>query len=122
MTSASELLSSNEMNYSLQEDKNFETYLLVWLDASINSEENLAAQEKLRLSINYLQSFDQLCECEIYIQSVPSEDRIVLIVSGDFGRQLIPKIHDLQQVFSIYIYCGNKEFHQQWSEQYDKVI
>jgi hypothetical protein len=122
MTSASELLSSNEMNYSLQEDKNFETYLLVWLDASINSEENLAAQEKLRLSINYLQSFDQLCECEIYIQSVPSEDRIVLIVSGDFGQQLIPKIHDLQQVFSIYIYCGNKEFHQQWSEQYDKVI
>jgi hypothetical protein len=110
------------MVYPQQEDKNFETYSLVWLDASINSKENLDAQAKIRSSINYLQVFDGLKECETYIQSIPSGDRVVLIVSGHFGQELVPKIHHLEQVFSIYIYCGNKQFHQQWSEQYNKVI
>jgi hypothetical protein len=122
MTSASQLLSSNETVYLQREDKNFETYSLVWLDSSINSKDNLDAQEKIRLSINYLQVFDGLNECETYIQSVPSSDRVVLIVSGHFGQELVPRIHHLGQVFSIYIYCGNKQFHQQWSEQYRKVI
>jgi len=103
-------------------DDNFETYSLIWLDASINSEENLAAQEKFRSSINYLQTFDELNECKKYILSVSSGDRIVLIISGYFGQQLIPEIHHLRQISSIYMYCTNKEFHQQWSIQYNKVI
>ncbi len=113
-------LSSTKM-YSIKPDNNFETYFLIWLDASINSEENRDAQEKFRSSIHYLQTFDKLDECEKYIRSVSSEDRIVFIVSGHFGQYLIPQIHHLRQLSSIYIYCANKDFHQQWSQQYYKV-
>jgi uncharacterized protein (DUF4213/DUF364 family) len=122
MASTSELLSPNETMYLQREDKNFETYSLVWLDASINSQENRDAQIIIRSTINYLQTFNRLNECETYIRLVSSEDRIVLIVSGHFGQQLVPQIHHLRQVFTIYIYCRNKEFHQQWSQQYNKVI
>ncbi|CAF4971693.1 unnamed protein product [Rotaria sp. Silwood1] len=95
---------SNETIPSIGKDTNYETYSLIWLDASIYSEETLDTQEKLRLSINYLRTFDKLDECEKYIRSVSSEDRIVLII-----------------ISSIYIYCGNKEFHQQWGKQYSKI-
>jgi len=122
MTSAVQPSSSNETISSIGGDANYETYSLIWLDASINSAQNLAAQEKLRSFINYLRTFDKLDECEKYIRSISSDDRIVLIVSGHFGQQLLPNIHLFRQVSSIYIYCTNKEFHQQWSKQYTKVI
>jgi len=122
MTSVPQSSSSDETIYNIPKYNNFETYSLIWLDAAINSEENLAAQEKFRSIINYLQTFDQLNECKKYILSVPSEDRIVLITNDHFGQQLIPEIHHLRQIYSIYIYCTNKEYHQQWSIQYKKVI
>jgi hypothetical protein len=122
MTSIPQSSSSDETIYTIRRDDNFETYSLIWLDASINSEENLAAQEEFRSFINYLKTFDKLNECKTYILSVSSEDRIVLIISGHFGQELIPEIYHLRQISSIYIYCTNKEFHQQWSKQYKKVI
>jgi hypothetical protein len=122
MASSVQSSSSNETTSSIQKDINYETYSLIWLDASINSEENLAAQKQLRSSINYLRKFDKLDECEKYIRSVSSNDRIVLIISGHFGQQLIPEIYHLRQVSSIYIYCTDKEFHQRWSKKYPKVI
>jgi hypothetical protein len=121
MTSVSEPSSFDEAICSVSRDTNFETYSLLWLDASINSEENLNAQEQLRFSINYLRTFDKLDECERYIRSVSSDDRIVLIVSGHYGQHLVPKIYQLRQIYSIYIYCANKQYHQQWSQQYTKV-
>ena len=121
MTFGSEPSLTNETIYVVSDYNNFETYALIWLDASINSQENLEAQNKIRSFINYLQIFANLDQCEMYIRSVPSDDRIVFIVSGDLGQTLVPKIHSLRQIFSIYIYCRNKEFHQTWSKQYNKV-
>jgi len=122
MASIRQSSSSDETIYTIRRDDNFETYSLIWLDASINSEENLAAQEKFRSSINYLKTFDELNECKKYILSVSSENRIILIINDHFGQQLIPEIDHLRQISSIYIYCTNKEFHQPWSKQYKKVI
>jgi hypothetical protein len=121
MTSVSESSALNSTIVPTWKKDNYEIYSLIWLDASINSQENLYAQERFRLSINYLQIFDQLDQCENHIRSVCSQDRIVLVASGGLGQHLVPKIHNLTQVYSIYIYCANKEFHQQWSEQYKKV-
>ena len=118
----SELSSLNQIIHPVwKKDNNFETYSLIWLDASINSEENIDAQKKFRSSINYLQTFEQVDQCENYIRSVSSQDRIVLVISGGLGQQLVPKIHHLDQVYSIYVYCANKQFHQQWAQQFKKV-
>ena len=101
----------------------FPTYCLVWLGtASHPSENNLAVQEELPLPISSLQSFDQLDRCETFLQSCSPKSRIVFIVSGDFCREIIPQVHHLLQIFTIYIFCADKQLHQSWSEQYDKVI
>lgn len=111
-------------NMSLnQPEQNLETYFLIWLDAKVNSsKENIKAQQKLRTSINHLIIFEDDHECEIYIQSVPKEERIILIVSGQLGQTVVPRTHRLRQIFSIYVYCMNKEKHVKWAQKFSKVI
>jgi hypothetical protein len=101
---------------------NLETYSLLWLDASINSEEKIKTQQKLRSSINHLEIFEEIEKCEQYIQSTSLQDRLVLLMSDNFCEQLIPRIHEFQQVHSIYIYGPGKEFYQQWTQKYIKVL
>lgn len=104
-------------------NKNLETFSLVWLDASVNeSSENLSTQKKLRTIINHLRTFESSDDCEIYIRSVSIHDRIVIIVSGISGRQLVPRIHSLRQVRSIYVYCMDRKTNAQWTKDFNKVI
>jgi hypothetical protein len=104
------------------EDTNLETFSLIWLDATVNSsEENRLSQEKLRTSINHLKTFEDDKLCENYIRSLSENDRIVLISSGQLGKQIIPQIHHLRQVFSIYIFCRNKETYEKWANPFIKV-
>jgi hypothetical protein len=102
---------------------NLEIFSLVWLDPSINnSEENRETQQRLRTIINHLETFEDSTRCEDYIRSVSTHDRIVIIVSGTSGRILIPRIHSLRQLCSIYVYCMNRKTNQQWTKNYTKVI
>lgn len=111
----------NEMKFLLDNDKS-ETSILIWLDACVNtSKDNIEAQEELTSILNKFKTFEDLNDCQKYIQSVSLNDRIVLIVSGQLGRQLIPKIHQLEQLSSIYIYCMNKEANEKWSKDFEKV-
>ena len=108
--------------YPTQENQNFETYSLLWLDAAVNnSQENLQAQKKLRTSINHVVAFADEQRCFEYIKSIPTYDRIVLIVSGHLGQAIVPKIVQYRQVVSIYIYCKNRKENEQWAKQFPKV-
>ena len=44
-----------------------------------------------------------------------------MIVSGAFGQNLVPIIHDLPQIDSIFVFCGNKDFHKQWAKNWSKI-
>ncbi|CAF5073914.1 unnamed protein product, partial [Rotaria sp. Silwood1] len=90
-------------------------------NANVNkTKDNEETYKALRTSINYLKTFDNLQEGETYIQSIHHE-KIILIVSGGFGMEIVPRIHDFEQVNCIYIYCGDKVRHEQWSKDYPKV-
>jgi hypothetical protein len=102
--------------------ENLETYGLLWLDASVNSsQENIQAQQQLRSSINYLLTFQDDQQYLQYIDSVPKDDRIVLIVSGRLGRIIVPQIVQLRQIISIYVYCMDKKANEQWAQHFSKV-
>ncbi|CAF4198817.1 unnamed protein product [Rotaria sp. Silwood2] len=102
-------------------DNNLETYSIFWLDASVDSEENKAAQKQLRSIINQLRTFVDPEECMGRIGSIHQGDLTSLIVSGQLGRIVVPEMQKLQQVSSIYVYCFNKEANLQWSRPYSKV-
>ena len=104
------------------EEDNLETYILVWLDATVDSsEQKLNIQRKLRSSINYLKTFNNEYQCENYLLSTYNNDRIILIISGQLGRDLIHHTHHLRQISSIYVYCIDRRKHESWANQYRKV-
>ena len=103
-------------------DDNLESFSIFWLDAQVNTtEENRKAQQKLRQIINHLKTFEDQNQCQQFILSLAPEDRLILIVSGRCGRQLIPQIHQLRQLSSIYVYCMDKKANEQWAKDFTKV-
>ncbi|CAF3382494.1 unnamed protein product [Rotaria socialis] len=100
---------------------NLETFSLMWLDANVHTtEDNIDAQVKLREAINFLQTFDKENECEEAIRNIVNE-KVVLIVSGRLGRNVVPRLHDLSQLTCVYVYCFDKDGNKQWSDKYSKV-
>jgi hypothetical protein len=103
-------------------DENLETFSLLWLDSQVNTlAENRQTQLELRQIINHLKIFDDKQQCYQYIRSLSSQDRLILIISDKYGRQLIPQIHQLRQVSSIYVYGRDKKVDEQWTKDFTKV-
>ena len=101
-------------------DENLEAFSVFWLDAAINDTKFVNAQHQIRKSIHYLKTFIKVDDCEKYIKSMNTDDRIVLVVGSSFGRILVPRIHQLRQVWSIYIFSGNKK-NEEWVKHFSKV-
>jgi hypothetical protein len=99
-----------------------EISVMVWLDAEINKKiENQTAQHELRTIVNRLKTFEDGHQCEKYIRSISSKERLLLIVDEQQGREIVPHIHALRQVISIYVYCKEKKGNEQWTNQFSKV-
>jgi len=57
---------------------NNENFCLVWLDKNVNnSKANIDIKEQLRKCIKRLQMFEDVNMCELYIQFLPIDDRVV---------------------------------------------
>ena len=111
----------NETDGDGEEDKNLEDFSVLWCDSNVNAtQENRQTQIGLRKPINFLRTFETSKECKSYIQR-HAEEKIVLVVSGTLGQQLVPEVHHLAQVNAVYVYCRKKEEHSEWSRAYDKV-
>jgi protein gp37 len=98
-----------------------ETYSIVWLDASVNNEENMSAQKQLRSVLNQVRTFINPEEFMKYVRLMQQGDLTILIVSGQLGRIVVPEMQKLEQVCSIYIYCFNKEANLEWTRSFSKV-
>jgi len=115
------MASGNNKNAKIHDD-NLEAFSLYWLDAQVNTtDDNRQTQKKLRQIINHLKTFDDQNQCHQYILSLSPQDRLVLIISGRYGRQLVPQIHQLRQLSSIYVYCMDKKANEQWTKNFIKV-
>lgn len=102
--------------------RNLESFTCVWLDGSINeTDDSRKTEEELRRIINHLYTSNNEKQCEKYILNI-NQEKVVLIVSGTFGKTIIPRIHNLPQLSACYIFCGNPEFHKTWTNNYSKVI
>jgi hypothetical protein len=103
-------------------NNNLETFALLWLDAAVNtSEENREAQQRLRSTINHVTTFEDPNLCQQHIRSVYLQDRLVLIVSGRLGQEVVPRIHQVRQLSAIYVYCMDKQRNEKWAKNFTKV-
>ncbi|CAF3667793.1 unnamed protein product [Rotaria socialis] len=101
---------------------NLETFYLIWLDPHVNTDKHhLEAQQRLRALISHLVTFDDVDTCRKYITQAPLKHYLVLIVSGQLGQKLVPRIHHINQVINIYVFCANKALHEKWAKEFQKV-
>ena len=104
------------------QDNYLEPYCLFWLDPSKSEiKDPREAQKRLRKSFNHITMLNSVNICEQHIRSVPEDDHIILIVHGQLAREIIPRIHSLRQVFSIYIYSMEKKRNDEWIKEFQKV-
>jgi hypothetical protein len=102
---------------TIEEIENLEIFYLIWLGNLVNNE----YQQQLRTIINYLLIFENEQKCLDYIHSRTKDDRIIFIVKGKLGQQILPHIAHLQQIHSIYVYSNDKKTNEQWTKNYKKV-
>lgn len=108
---------------STPRENNIQTVWQIWLIHSINnSEESVRPWEQARSIIKHFKTFDNVSECEEFIQSVSNTARIVLFVDDLFGQEIIPRIHDLPQMFAIYIYNIENQSNESCFKRFSKVI
>ena len=98
-----------------------ETFLLVWLDPHVDSKENVSTQKRLRKIITCLITFDRIKTCEDWLKKCDPDDKIILIVSGAYGQEIVPRIHSTQSIVAIYVYCLDVERNKIWAKDYSKV-
>lgn len=103
------------------EAKQFEIFCLIWLDSTADTNQTRDVEEKLRSVINNFKKIEDVNQCQRYIEKCSKQDQIVLIASGQLGKEIVPNIHHLPQVVSIYIFCYNVKAHEKWAFQHAKV-
>ncbi|CAF3754955.1 unnamed protein product [Adineta steineri] len=112
---------SNDHFYTNTDEKSLEIFSLIWLDASVNVKDTRDTEVKLRSIINHIKKFQDIKLCQHYIEQTSQKDRLVIIVSGRLGLEIVPYIHQLRQVISIYVYCMDKKNNEQWALKFAKV-
>jgi hypothetical protein len=100
---------------------NLELFTCLWLDQNVNStKDNRDTQRELRQVINHFRTFDNADACEQYIRKV-TQEKIILIVAGSLGRQVVPRLHDQPQLAACYVFCQDKKSSEQWASKFYKV-
>ncbi|UJR11993.1 hypothetical protein I4U23_016171 [Adineta vaga] len=106
---------------STSDETNLDTIWQIWLSNSVDLSHLMAdTREQFRSSINYIKTYTNRIECEEFIRSVSSKDRIIFIVDDLLAEQIIFQIHDLQQLCAIYVYTTNRQINQSKFKQFSK--
>jgi hypothetical protein len=100
--------------------------IFVWCDASIGAAGKISDTQhtirKLADIINQngqvVHTFNELNSCREFITCA---NNVCLIISGTMGEELVPLIHNLEQIHSIYIFCYDKSRHDTWAKHYQKI-
>ncbi|CAF3972760.1 unnamed protein product, partial [Rotaria sp. Silwood1] len=96
--------------------------LLIWLDNNIdsNSKDYQNTIIQLRRAINNISTFTDSDQCIEFIQTI-NDNKVCMIMPGFLGQHTVPCVHNMSQVDSIFIFCGNKKRHEQWIRDWPKI-
>ena len=102
--------------------RRLQNYLLVWVDATIDesSTDCQHSLEQLHTVVNNVTILTELDACVHLLQSVKDEKAFV-IVSCALAEDLVPRIHSMGQVDTIYIFGGDQAPHKPWSKEWSRI-
>lgn len=97
--------------------------LVIWLDGSIGEERDEDCRNtisELQRVVKTIKTFTDSDQCIEFIETVKNE-KAYMITSGSLGQRIVPRIHDMSQIDSIFIFCGDEKKHEQWAKEWSKV-
>ena len=93
---------------------------VIWIDNNIESKEN--HKYKLDFEDQFKSvGFAYAKDIDGAVSQINSTVKTVLITSGQMGKILLPKIHHLDNVMVVLVFCFNTAEHSKWAKDFDKV-
>ncbi|CAF1481444.1 unnamed protein product [Adineta steineri] len=96
--------------------------LLIWLDNNIN-DNNVDCNntiKQLKRVINNVNTFIDGEQCVEFIRTI-TNNKVCMIVSESHGKHIVPHVHDMIQVDTIFIFCNNQECDKSWTREWPKI-
>ncbi|UJR11387.1 hypothetical protein I4U23_015567 [Adineta vaga] len=90
---------------------------LVFLDEHLNE---MMRQQLYRLDSSLI-VFKRIHLCLDYILSAAQERFLILITVNALGRQIVPEIHDNNQLKAVFIFCNMNSEKIKWTTKYNKI-
>ncbi|CAF1161042.1 unnamed protein product [Rotaria sordida] len=99
-----------------------QNFLLVWLDANVDEskEDFQNSLTHLRRIVASITTFTDAQQCFDFLSGITNE-KAFMIVSGSLGQKFIPEMEAMPQLESVYVFCGNQSYHEQWANKVSKV-
>ncbi|CAF1406096.1 unnamed protein product, partial [Adineta steineri] len=120
-TNVSTALKGAESRQRINQQR-MQNVLLIWLDKNIE-ETNDDCQNtitQLRRAVNDINTFTDADQCFEFIETVVDK-KTFMIISGALGENMVPFVHSMSQIDSIFVFCGNKKCHEQWVKDWPKI-
>ncbi|CAF1460927.1 unnamed protein product [Adineta steineri] len=102
--------------------QHMQNVLLIWLDNNIdtNNDDCQNAITQLQWTVNDINIFIDVDQCLKFIETI-IDKKVCMIIPGYFGQHIVPRVHNMSQVDSIFVLCGSKERHEQWVKNWPKI-
>ncbi|CAF2157765.1 unnamed protein product [Rotaria magnacalcarata] len=115
--------SSSDINVPLRSSRRTQKFILVWLDSTISESDANYHKSLIQLKelVNNCKIFTDTDKCVRFLTQVANE-KVLLIVSGFTGEYLMPLVHDMTQIDSIYVLSVNVRRHEIWTKMWPKII
>jgi tetratricopeptide (TPR) repeat protein len=104
--------------------KMVQNVLLIWLDTNIDEENSADCRNtvaQLQRVVNNVNTFIDGDECIEFIDTINDNTKACMIISGSLGQHIVPRVHNMSQVDSIFIFCGNTKHQEQWAKDWPKI-
>lgn len=98
--------------------------LVIWLDSNIDEENNADCRDtisQLQCITHPINTFIDADQCIKFLQTVDNNNKAHMIISGSLGQYVVPYVHDMSPVDSIFIFCNNQKYHEQWAKDWSKI-
>ena len=98
----------------------FQNMSLIWLNANENTPDHQNTLAQLRRTVHSIQTFTDRTKCIEFLENI-HDKKACMIISGSASQQIVPQIHNLDQLDTIFIFCRDKQFHEIWTKNWSKI-
>ncbi|CAM4921913.1 unnamed protein product [Rotaria socialis] len=121
-TIATRTAAHSSSSFRSGEMKIMQNFLLIWFDGNTDKNHEYFQDyfTKLRNIVSTLEKFNNVNRCVEYLRSVEFE-KVFLIVSETLNKDILPLVHDMIQIDTIFFLTRDKKRHKQLKKKWSKV-